>query len=45
MTKINVSYLGMNLSSPIIVSSCGLTKSIDNLKEFESNGAGAVVLK
>ncbi|MFY9419004.1 MAG: dihydroorotate dehydrogenase-like protein [Bacteroidales bacterium] len=45
MSKIGVKYLGLDLTSPIIVASCGLTKSIDKIKEFESNGAGAIVLK
>ncbi len=45
MSKIDTKYLGIDLASPIIVASCGLTKSIDKIKEFESNGAGAVVLK
>jgi dihydroorotate dehydrogenase (fumarate) len=45
MSKIDTKYLGIDLASPVIVASCGLTKSIDKIKEFESNGAGAVVLK
>jgi dihydroorotate dehydrogenase (fumarate) len=45
MSKIDAKYLGLDLASPVIVASCGLTKSIDKIKEFESNGAGAVVLK
>ena len=42
-TKIN--YLGLTLESPIIVASCGLTNNIENIKEMEAFGAGAVVLK
>lgn len=37
--------MGLELQSPIIVGSSGLTKNIENIKEFENNGAGAVVLK
>jgi dihydroorotate dehydrogenase (fumarate) len=45
MQKLNTDYLGLNLSSPLIVGSCGLTSSVDNLKIAEDSGAGAVVLK
>jgi len=45
MEKLSVKYLGMNLRSPLIVSSSGLTSTIGYLKEAEDNGAGAVVLK
>ncbi len=45
MANINVKYLGLDLKSPIIVGSCGLTNSIENLIAIEKNGAGAVVLK
>ena len=40
-----VEYLGLNLNSPIIAGSCGLTADIDNLCKLEQYGAGAVVLK
>jgi dihydroorotate dehydrogenase (fumarate) len=45
MHKLTTSYLGLNLKSPVIVSSSRLTSNIDNLKTAEENGAGAVVLK
>ena len=45
MEKLSVKYLGMNLRSPLIVSSSGLTSTIGYLKEAEDSGAGAVVLK
>jgi dihydroorotate dehydrogenase (fumarate) len=35
----------MTLKSPIIVGSCGLTRSADRVGDLERNGAGAVVLK
>lgn len=45
MANITTKFLGLELRSPIIVSSSGLTKSVDNLKKIEKQGAGAVVLK
>ncbi|MBK9389933.1 MAG: dihydroorotate dehydrogenase-like protein [Bacteroidetes bacterium] len=45
MKNLSTSYLGLNLKSPLIVSSSRLTSSIENLKQAEENGAGAVVLK
>ncbi len=45
MEKLTTKYLGLTLKSPLIVSSSRLTSSIENLKEAEKNGAGAVVLK
>ena len=38
-------YLGLKLKSPIIVGSCGLTATVDDLLRIEQHGAGAVVLK
>jgi dihydroorotate dehydrogenase (fumarate) len=45
MKKLNTTYLGLSLKSPLIVSSSRLTASIENLENAEKNGAGAVVLK
>lgn len=45
MEKLSVRYLGLDLLSPLILSSSRLTSSIDHLKEAEESGAGAVVLK
>ncbi|MDD2635581.1 MAG: dihydroorotate dehydrogenase-like protein [Bacteroidales bacterium] len=45
MEKMKTHYLGLELKSPVIVSSSGLTKKIKNLVEAEENGAGAIVLK
>jgi dihydroorotate dehydrogenase (fumarate) len=45
MANISVNYLGQELQSPIIVSSSGLTKNIDQIENAASFGAGAVVLK
>ena len=45
MPDLSVSYLGLNLPSPIIVGSSGLTSKPEKVAELEKNGAGAVVLK
>ncbi len=45
MENLKTRYLGLSLTSPLIVSSSRLTSTIGNLKEAENNGAGAVVLK
>ncbi|QGY45853.1 dihydroorotate dehydrogenase-like protein [Maribellus comscasis] len=45
MADLSTNYLGMNLKSPLIVGSCGLTTSLENVKLMEKNGAGAIVLK
>ena len=38
-------YLGLELKSPVIVGSCGLTADVDKMVQMEQAGAGAVVLK
>ena len=43
--KLNTSYLGLKLKSPIIVSSSTLTGSVESIKHCAEAGAGAVVLK
>ncbi|MDD4148953.1 MAG: dihydroorotate dehydrogenase-like protein [Bacteroidales bacterium] len=45
MEKLKTNYLGLKLESPVIVSSSGLTKKIQNLIDAEKCGAGAIVLK
>lgn len=37
--------MGLELNNPLIVGSCGLTNSIQDIKELAHLGAGAVVLK
>jgi dihydroorotate dehydrogenase (fumarate) len=37
-------YMGLKLSSPIVVSACTLSELTDNIVMMEDNGAGAVVL-
>ncbi len=45
MKDLSTKYLGLELKNPIIVGSCGLTSSLDKIKEFADNNAAAVVLK
>jgi dihydroorotate dehydrogenase (fumarate) len=45
MINLSTNYLGLPLVSPLIVSSCGLTGSVDKISRFAESGAGAVVLK
>ena len=45
MTNIETRYLGLKLKNPIVVSSSGLTNSVEKIKKLEEYGAGAVVLK
>ncbi|PKQ63375.1 hypothetical protein BZG02_08290 [Labilibaculum filiforme] len=45
MPNLATNYLGLDLTSPIIVASSGLSDSIEKLIELEVHGAGAIVLK
>ena len=45
MINLETSYLGLKLKNPVIVSSSGLTNSVEKIKQIEKAGAGAVVLK
>ncbi len=45
MVDFSTKYLGMTLKNPIIAGSSGLTNSVQNIRDFEANGAAAVVLK
>lgn len=45
MIDLSVQYAGLKLKSPVIVSSSGLTYSVDRIRKIEKAGAGAVVLK
>lgn len=42
--KLQTTYMGMKLDSPIVVSACTLSEQTDNIVKMEDNGAGAVVL-
>lgn len=45
MQNLEVSYLGLRLKNPVIVSSSGLTSSLSRIVELERMGAGAIVIK
>ncbi|MGD9088969.1 MAG: dihydroorotate dehydrogenase-like protein [Desulfobacterales bacterium] len=45
MADLTTHYLGLKLKNPLIAGSSGLSNSVKGVKEFEDNGAGAVVLK
>ncbi|MCU0459264.1 MAG: dihydroorotate dehydrogenase-like protein [Bacteroidales bacterium] len=45
MSNINTRYLGLELSSPVIVGSSNFTSKVESVAEAEAAGAGAVVLK
>ena len=45
MPKLETKYMGLTLRNPIIIGSSGLTNSVEKIKELETHGAGAVVLK
>lgn len=42
---ITTSYLGLELASPVIAGSSGITESVGQIRRIEDAGAGAVVLK
>jgi dihydroorotate dehydrogenase (fumarate) len=44
MIDISMQYLGLKLSSPIVVASTPLSESIDNVRRMEDAGASAIVL-
>ena len=44
MPILQTEYLGLPLQSPIVVSASPLSEDLDNIKEMERAGAGAVVL-
>ena len=45
MIDLTTTYAGMTLKSPFIVSSSGLTNSIERIRKIASAGAGGIVLK
>jgi dihydroorotate dehydrogenase (fumarate) len=42
--KIQATYMGLELNSPILVSACTLSEQTDNIVMMEDNGAGGVVM-
>jgi dihydroorotate dehydrogenase (fumarate) len=45
MTDLQTTYLGLKLKNPLIAGSCGLTNSVQSIKEIANKGAGAIVVK
>lgn len=45
MAQLKTTFAGLALENPIIISSSGLTNSVEKIKKLEEAGAGAVVLK
>ena len=45
MADLSTTYMGLELRNPFIVSSSGLTDSVDKVKKAAKAGAGAVVLR
>jgi len=45
MANLETKYLGLTLKNPIVVSSSGLTNSVEKIGKLVEAGAGAVVLK
>ncbi len=41
---LSTKYLGLQLSSPLVVAACPLTRDVENLRRFERAGAAAAVL-
>lgn len=45
MADLSTNYMGLKLRNPVIAASSGLTNSVEDILEFEENGAGAIILK
>jgi dihydroorotate dehydrogenase (fumarate) len=45
MGKLSANYLGLPVSSPVIVGACDLVENSDTLSKLEKAGAGAIVYK
>ncbi|MDE7074775.1 MAG: dihydroorotate dehydrogenase-like protein [Odoribacter sp.] len=45
MENLKTQFIGLDLQSPIIAGSCGLTSDINKLEELARYGVGAVILK
>jgi dihydroorotate dehydrogenase (fumarate) len=44
-STIQTTYMGLDLPSPVIAASSGITDNVENLRRLQDAGAGAVVLK
>lgn len=45
MANLKTKFIGLDLKSPLIAGSCGLTSDVNKLQEMANNGIGAVILK
>ena len=45
MTDLSTTYMGLQLRNPIVVSSSGLTSTLDGVRRCADSGAGAIVLR
>ncbi|GAH80504.1 unnamed protein product, partial [marine sediment metagenome] len=45
MSNLTTTYVGLELRSPIIAGSAGITETVERMKKAQDNGAGAVVMK
>ncbi len=45
MADLTVSYMGIELSNPVVVAACSLSSKVDTIKRIEEYGAGAMVIK
>jgi len=45
MANLSTTYMGLQLKSPLVIGSSGLTNSVENIEKFAQLGAGAVILK
>jgi len=45
MINLSTKYMGLELKNPLVVSSCGLTKTVQGVQQAAEAGAGAIVLK
>ncbi len=45
MANLNTTFAGLKLRNPFVISSSGLTSSLDRIRKLDSLGAGAIVLK
>lgn len=45
MADLSTSYMGLKLNNPVVIAACSLSGRIDNIRQAEELGAGAMVLK
>lgn len=45
MIKLDTKYMGLDVKSPIIMGSCGLSNNMEYMEKMEAMGAGAIILK